>query len=340
LADVLFVSLGSTAGLREADAQFAASLERAGVAVALVAARPPREVRTLMLTDYLWARAARVAAHEGLRTAKPRTVLYSSITAALLWPRRGAIRFDALARANRLGHDGWWQRPLERRRLAQSSLLLPWSEASLGKLRTATPTVVIGPAIEPSGPAQAERDIAAITYAADPKKKGLDAILAAWQRARRDGEELVVAGLERLPSGQGVRSVGLLPHSEYRSLLRRARVYLTAPRREDHGIAQLEALADGCMLVTTLASAPYHALARARPLDPRLVTDDLAAAIRAALDDPRGDYGARVALALARFAQRRVDEVIEREVLPALLGSASAAPAAAPTRAYWPRSRR
>jgi len=335
------VSLGSTAGLREADAQFAASLERAGVTVALVAARPPREVRTLMLTDYLWARAARVAALEGLRTTTPGTVIYSSTTAALLWPRRGAIRFDALAHANRLGHDGWWQRPLEHRRLAQASLLLPWSESSLGKLRTLTPMVVIGPAIEPSRPEQAQRDIAAITYAADPQKKGLDAILAAWQRARRDGEELVVAGLERLPpSVRGVRCVGLLPRSEYRSLLRRARVYLTAPRREDHGIAQLEALADGCMLVTTPAPGPYAALELARELDPRLVTDDLAGAIRVALDDPRGDYGARAAVALARFSQRRVDEVIEREVLPLLLESASAVPAAAPTRAYWPRSRR
>ncbi len=334
------MSLGSTAGLREADAQLAESLERAGVTVALLAARPPREVRTLMLTDYLWARAARAAALEGLRTAKPRTVIYSSTTAALLWPRRGAIRFDALAHANRLGHDGWWQRPLERRRLAQASLLLPWSDASLGTLRTLTPAVVIGPAIEPSGPAQGQRDIAAITYAADPHKKGLDTILGVWQRARRDGEELVVAGLERLPPLDGVRSVGMLPRAEYRSLLRRARVCLAAPRREDHGIAQLEALADGCMLVSTPAPGPYAARELARELDPRLVTDDLASAIRVALDDPRADYGERAAAALARFAQSRVDAVIEREVLPLLLESASAEPAAAPTRAYWPRSRR
>ena len=54
------------------------------------------------------------------------------------------------------------------------------------------------------------------------------------------------------------------------------------------GMAQLEALADGCLLVTTPAPGPYAALPIARELDPRLVGEDLAAALRAALDDPRG----------------------------------------------------
>ena len=39
----------------------------------------------------------------------------------------------------------------------------------------------------------------------------------------------------------------------------------------------LEALADGCQLVTTPAPGPYPALSLARELDPRLVADDLAA---------------------------------------------------------------
>ena len=53
---------------------------------------------------------------------------------------------------------------------------------------------------------------------------------------------------------------GRLAAAEYRALLRRARVFVTAPRREDYGIAQLEALADGCALVTTPAPGPYAAL--------------------------------------------------------------------------------
>ncbi|HEX6907528.1 MAG TPA: hypothetical protein VF154_13020, partial [Terriglobales bacterium] len=40
------------------------------------------------------------------------------------------------------------------------------------------------------------RDIAAITYGANPEKKGLDRVLAAWRRESRPDEELVVAGLD------------------------------------------------------------------------------------------------------------------------------------------------
>ncbi|MBI5105746.1 MAG: FAD-dependent oxidoreductase [Solirubrobacterales bacterium] len=50
-----------------------------------------------MATDLVWARAARRAAAVALRDHDPRAVLYSTTTAALLWPRPGAIRFDAPA---------------------------------------------------------------------------------------------------------------------------------------------------------------------------------------------------------------------------------------------------
>ncbi|MGD0198742.1 MAG: glycosyltransferase [Solirubrobacteraceae bacterium] len=321
MVDVLLVSLGSTAGLREADEQLVASLERAGASVALVSARPPRARRTLALTDYVWARAARAAAIDGIRAKDPRTVLYSTITAALLWPVPGAIRFDTLAASNRPGRHGPWQRPLERRRLRQASLLVPWSAQSLGAGRVADPrVVVVGVAVEPSGPLLPadERDIAAITYAADPRKKGLETVLEAWRLARREGEELVVAGIARAGAPAGVRYVGLLAQADYRALVRRSRAYLTAPRREDHGIAQLEALADGCMLVTTPAPGPYAALELARELDSRLVAEDLAPAIRAALDDPRRDYALRAASAVAAFGAKQIDAVVAGELLPRL----------------------
>src|SRR6185312_2018105 len=95
-ADVLLVSLGSTAGLRRADDELADSLRRAGASVehARPVAPPPR--RTLMLTDLAWARAARSAAREPLESQDcvARAVIYSTTTAALLWRRPGAIRFD------------------------------------------------------------------------------------------------------------------------------------------------------------------------------------------------------------------------------------------------------
>ncbi len=129
--DVLVVSLASTTGLREADEELAASLRRAGASVELAVADRPPAVRTMALTDLLWARAARSAAQAALSRAEPQAVIYSTTTAALLWPRPGAIRFDATAAGNRPARHGLWQRPLERRRLARSPLLLPLSAGAL-----------------------------------------------------------------------------------------------------------------------------------------------------------------------------------------------------------------
>jgi glycosyltransferase involved in cell wall biosynthesis len=293
-----------------------------------------------MLTDLGWARAARAAAGATLRelpNGAPGAIVYSSTTAALLWPRPGAIRFDAPSAGNRPGRHGLWQRPLERARLRQAPLLLPWSagglqEAPAGALHGDRALVLPVP-VEPSGPPQPERDIAAITYAANPAKKGLDRVLSAWRRMRgeersRAGEELLVAGasaqqLERAgfpPAEQdGVRVAGVLDPERYRALLRRARVFVCAPRREDYGLAQLEALADGCMLVTTPAPGPYAALPIARALDPRLVSDDLEGALRAALEAPSADYGARARAALAPFSRAAADRVVADRLLARLL---------------------
>ena len=54
------VSLGSTAGLRQADKALQESLEAAGASVARAQALAPTQVRTLLLTDLSWARAARM----------------------------------------------------------------------------------------------------------------------------------------------------------------------------------------------------------------------------------------------------------------------------------------
>ncbi len=359
--EVLLVSLGSTTGLRLADEQLCDALRAAGVQVQLARAEPPRPLRTMALTDLAWARAARVATQRALRErrtgsrdgegrtgsptgggrpAGPPAVIYSSTTAALLWPLPGAIRFDACAAANRPGRHGLWQRPLERRRLAASPLLLPWSEASLREC----PSAVAGPAssaagsplvvpvaVAPSGPAPRERDIAAITYAANPLKKGFDRVLAAWRELRASrgaADELLVAGagarelrragIDVPGTEEGVRLLGSLAPEEYRALLRRARVFVCAPRREDYGIAQLEALADGCMLVTTPAPGPYVALGPAREADPRLVGEGLAGGLRAALEEPAPGYSDRVARLLEPFGPMALARVVQRELVPRL----------------------
>ena len=352
-ADVLIVSLGSTAGLRAADEALAASLERAGASVELASATAPRPAPTLMLTDLAWARAAREAARAAIARlpSPPRSLIYSSTTAACFWPTPGAIRFDATAAGNRPGRHGLWQRPLERLRLRQAPLLLPWSEGALAESPFASQqgarSVVLPVAVEPSaspaqdGPEGGARDIAAITYAANPAKKGFDRVLAAWRRARAEcraaaagelvvagasAEELRSAGLDAREAGEaGVRVVGALAADEYRALLRRARAFVCAPRREDYGLAQLEALADGCALVTTAAPGPYAALPLARELDARLVGDDLARGIRTALEDPLPDYARRARELLAPFSPTSVDALVAGELLPRLLGRPLAA---------------
>jgi hypothetical protein len=321
MVDVLLVSLGSTAGLRAADAELAGSLSRAGASVAVVAARPQRDVRTLALTDFAWARAARAAARLGIEEHRPRAVVYCTVTAALLWPRPGAIRFDAPASGNRPGRHGVWQRPVERRRLREAPVLVPQTAGALEEAGSPrAPSVVVPIPVEPSGPPGGERDIAAITYAANPSKKGLDRVLAAWAVARHGDEELVVTGTDRVPRADGVRAAGSVAPDEYRALLRRARVFVTAPRREDYGLAQLEALADGCVLVTNAAPGPYAALSLAGELDARLVGDELAQAIRTALDDPSPGYAERALAAIAPFRRQAVDATVRERLLPALLG--------------------
>jgi glycosyltransferase involved in cell wall biosynthesis len=318
--DVLLVGLGSTHGLRAAEDELAGALRRAGADVVLARARRPRDVRTFALTDLGWALAARRAAEDGLRAGEPGAVVYLATTAALLWPRPGAIRFDAPAAANRPGRHGVWQRPLERRRLDQAPLLVPQDRGALREAgEPATPSVVVPIPVEPSGP-DTPRDVAAVTYATNPYKKGLDRVLAAWGAARRDGEELVVAGVEGRDV-PGVRYAGALAPEAFRALLRRARAYVTAPRREDYGLAQLEALADGCRVVTTPAPGPYAALPLLRDGLGWVADDEgLAAALRAALDADDPAYPQRALAAVAPFRRAAVDRVVAQDLLPLLLG--------------------
>jgi hypothetical protein len=320
--DVLLVSAGGTAGWRSALRELQGSLARAGASVALAEADPAPEVRTFMLTDLVQARAARHAAERGLAAHHPGAVIYCAITAALLWPRPGAIWLDSLAARNRPGRHGLWQRRVERRRLRQAPLVLRSSSRALeGAPEPPPASVLIAPPVEPSGPS-GPRDIAAITYGADPHKRRLPLVLRAWSQARLPGEQLYVAGSDRLPPGSpsdGVRLAGRLSPGDYRALLRRSRVFVTAPVREEFGLAALEALADGCRLVTTPAAGAYPALDLARRLDPRLVTDELAPAIRLALEHPAADYGERALELLQPFRRRSLDAAVAGELLPRLL---------------------
>jgi glycosyltransferase involved in cell wall biosynthesis len=326
--DVLVVSAGSTEGWRAGAAALRDAIARAGATVALVTADPSPQVRTFALTDFMQARAARRATIKGIEAHDPRAIVYCSITAALLWPRPGAIFLDSIAAENRPGRHGIWQRRVERRRLRDAPLLLPWSNRSLQPLKGPHAEAVVVPVpVDAPRPTGGPREVAAVTYAGDPVKRRLAKVLEAWSSARREGERLVVTGMpeqERariagLPAADGVELAGPLTSAEFRALLLRARAFLAAPRIEDYGIAALEALACGCQLVTTPSRGPYPALQLARELDARLVAEDLAPAIRTALDDPLPGYAARAADLLAPFSRAALDRVVGERVLPRLL---------------------
>lgn len=350
--DVLVVSLGGTIGLRVADQQLVDGLRRAGLDVQLASAELPGDVRTMMLTDLMQARAAAMAARAALREIEPAVTIYSSTTAAMFWPRPGVIRFDTLAQLTRPGHHGWWQRPQERRRLRQSPLLLPWDEASLmgapadvlAAERLVVPVSIdslqlgAGDAtVDRAARDEAERvlslagegRVVAVTYAADPAKKGLDRVLGAWGQARRDGELLLVTGRDELPAGygpgDGVVCAGRTSSAGFRELLARVGVLVTAPRREDYGIAQLEALAAGARVVTTAAPGPYAALALLRSGWPELVVEDaddtaeLAAALRRAVDVPvSAQERIRAADLIAPWRGEGVARLLQERLVPLL----------------------
>jgi len=318
--DILVVAHEGTIGWDSAVAELIASLQRAGATVAsTTTGRLPR-VRTFMLTDFGQARAARQATQRAIAQQRPAAIIYCSITNALLWPAPGAIWLDTIAAENRPGRHGMWQRVAERKRLEQASLVMMWSARSLDPLgdRPHADTVVVPVPVDRSGP-PCGRDIAALAYGANPEKKGLDRVLEAWSRARRADEKLVVAGIDGFAAPEGVEVAGRLARDDYRALLRRARAFVAAPTHEDYGIAPLEALADGCQLVTTPSPGPYPALDLARRLDPRLVGDDLAAAIRVALDDPSPGYAERARELIAPFSHDAVDKVVAERVLPRLV---------------------
>jgi hypothetical protein len=324
--DVLVVSVAGTIGWSRGARELTDGLARAGARVVQIEAARPSDVRTLMLTDLREAYAARRAARRGIAEHRPRAVLYCSATSALLWPRAGGIWLDATAASNRLGRHGMWQRPVERRRLAEAPVVLGWSPAAFDGARDALggdPVVVRVPVERSASPdaAPVDRDLAAVAYIADPAKRRLELTLAAWRRARREGETLVVAGIDRADE-PGIRFAGRVEPGAFRALLRRARVFLATPRVEEYGIAALEALADGAQLVTTPAAGAYPALSLASELDPRLVAEDapsLAASLRAALDEPLADYATRAAALLVPYRRSTMSAVLAGDVLPRLV---------------------
>lgn len=346
--DVLVVRSSLTLGLARAEDELIDALREAGLSVAS-AQSDFRRVRPLFfaqpLVDLSQAFAIRAATTRELRTVEPRAIVFATTHAAMLQPASrlaiGAIRFDSLAATSRRGPRNLVQRALERRALALSRLLAPWT-LQVGMWRDATASAN---AVVPLPPIVDEADLPAgpleervVGYTPDPHKKGLDVAVAAWSAAGAS-PPLVITGITRaagetflrragveIPSG--ITWSGKLETRAFRRLTGRSSIYLSASRFEDHGLSQLEALFDGALLVTTPSAGPAEALALARRLDARLVADSfeprsLACALQAAFamtEDQRREYRQRARTLLAPYAGEVFRARLRDEILPVLLG--------------------
>jgi glycosyltransferase involved in cell wall biosynthesis len=344
--DIAIVSLGTTMGWRRGDEALAAQIEAAGATCELRPMRLGAAVhlqRSMAATDVVQALAARRAAHG----VDARAVIYSSITAALLQPLRRphAIRFDTIAALSRPGIGGAWQRRRERSVLARADLLLPWSDAAAeAALRAAggAPETIVLPCVV-DVPDRAATDAPdATAYAANPEKRGLDVLCAAWAVAAPEGARLVVGGIDRpdalrwlsrqgVAEPAGVEFAGAVPRERWIALVAGSRAYVSAARYEDWGVAQMEALAAGTPLVTVPTPGPNAALPIARKLAPELIaggmgTDALAESLRAGLalgDDARAAYADAARRALEPYSDAALRAVVAERVVPALLSRRS-----------------
>lgn len=348
MVDLLQISLGTTHGLRVSDYWFARLSEQAGASIETVAVRiglTDRLRRAYPANDLVEAIASRRAAAGALRRVRPRAVVFSTTTASLLAPdpeRPCAIRLDAPASMNRPGARNAVLHALERRRLAAATLVLPTSTAAAEALPAGSaPAVVVPPPLTvPEGAADSmKREPVAVGYTPDPKAKGLDILCAAWLRAEvPTGARLEVFGIEPEPARRHLRRTGvpepdnvvwrgLVSAGEFHATLGRCRMFITSARWEDFGMAQLEALALGALLVCAATRGPFEAGAIARRLKPELVAADesldaLSGSISSAfaLDQPQlGAYREAAEGMLGPYRPEAVALTIANRVLPELL---------------------
>jgi glycosyltransferase involved in cell wall biosynthesis len=346
--DVLLVSPGTTAGWRRADGELMRILEELGVKAVSCTSdyRIARHFRrSVLTTDLAEAAAMRHATTRAVRRHRPRAIVYSSSQAAMLQPRsrleRAAIRFDLPAAVNRTGFGSGLLHALERRAVQQARVLLPWgldAGAEAAVLARGLPVVPLPISIDAPVRNRPDRDPIALAYAGNPEKKGLDIVAEAWSRGAPEGWRLVVTGVDAAAGRSflerrgvefptGVEWAGALEPDRYLELLGRASLFLSASRYEDYGLAQLEALAQGALLVTCPSEGRFEALGLQRELDPRLVAADCSpAALARALSvatsmstEERLSLQKRARMHLQPYSRDEAKRRLSEEVLPLLL---------------------
>lgn len=290
------IGLGTTGGWRHADLTLAREFERRGIRVdgcwpLLSRVRRLRQLARPLSSEYVEAFAMRRALLRHV-SGEHDIVVVSSNTGAMLlprrWSRRTMVWSDTPIRLARSGRGARLLARAERRAMARVGLIAVQPQQSLALYRELFPEVADRVRFLPvpvSAPAHTSRtrERLGVTYAGNPEKKGLDLAVAAWDASGTDAR-LVVTGIAAIDARAflAARSVkvpanvefaGRIPADEHRRLTQRAAVFVSCSRREEYGNAQLEALADGAILVSGPCTGTAEPRAIARRLDPRFVCD-------------------------------------------------------------------
>lgn len=344
--DVLVLSLATTAGLRHSDASLKKGIIESGVdckVVEIEIGLSGKLRKGMLLTDLVEAQAARRTMTQALEAVKPRAVIVSTVTASLLLPSRfwqkyrTAIRFDSPASLNRPGIGNRLQHRLELRAFERADMLLPLGEIASETCGLKEKSVIVPVPIDVEV-GDNEREDLFVAYAGNPKKRGLDILCMAWQKAALQNGRLVITGIDERDAARwldsceqnipaGIEFTGLVGRESFLSLLRRARAFVNASRWEDFGIAQLEALSAGALLVTLPSPGANEALPLAKRLAPELVArdmepDGLASSLKLAeqIDQSEmGRYRSKAQELLVPFRATAIQKVIDESLLSRLL---------------------
>ena len=125
-------------------------------------------------------------------------------------------------------------------------------------------------------------------------RKNLRGLLAAWRAAKRSEETLVLVGPEGwredlgddIADAERVRSVGFVDRTTLGALYGEASAFCWPSLREGFGFPVLEAMAQGCPVITSLGTSTAEIAGDAAKLVDPLDTDGIAAALNEVLDDP------------------------------------------------------